>query len=59
MHRYYVLGLFDFALLAASQQIASDSGVSGPPLELVHVYNDEFPTGQLFLTLAPPCNVLY
>lgn len=59
MHCHSLLGLFDFALLAASQQIASDSGVWGPPLELVHVYNDEFPTGKLLLTSASLCEVVY
>ncbi|KAI9761535.1 MAG: hypothetical protein M4579_000926 [Chaenotheca gracillima] len=33
------------AAFAASQQLLTDSGTAGPPLELVHVYYDEFPTG--------------
>ncbi|TDZ18077.1 hypothetical protein Cob_v009082 [Colletotrichum orbiculare MAFF 240422] len=31
--------------LACSQDLISDSGRSGPPLELVHLYNDQWPTG--------------
>jgi len=32
-------------LSSASAQIRSDPGTYGPPLELVHLYNDEWPTG--------------
>ncbi|KAF2852826.1 hypothetical protein T440DRAFT_19718 [Plenodomus tracheiphilus IPT5] len=32
------------ALLAA-QQIRSDPGITGPPLEIVHLYNGQWPTG--------------
>ncbi|TEA14123.1 Fumarylacetoacetase [Colletotrichum sidae] len=31
--------------LACSQELISDSGRSGPPLELVHLYDDQWPTG--------------
>lgn len=38
------------ALLVSGQQMASDPGVYGPPLELVHSYNDQFPTGNFMYT---------
>ncbi|KAG9379593.1 major royal jelly protein [Pyrenophora tritici-repentis] len=31
--------------LSATQQLRSDPGVAGPPLELVHLYNNQWPTG--------------
>ena len=34
------------ASLALSQQIASDPGRGGMPIEIVHLYNDEFPQGE-------------
>ncbi|KAL8832308.1 MAG: hypothetical protein Q9191_000362 [Dirinaria sp. TL-2023a] len=34
-----------FAKLAVSQQLAQDPGRSGTPLEVVHLYYDEFPQG--------------
>lgn len=40
-----VTSLASFGLLASAQQIASDPGVRGPPLEVVHLYYDQFPTG--------------
>ncbi|KAF2083245.1 hypothetical protein K490DRAFT_70000 [Saccharata proteae CBS 121410] len=33
------------SLLCAAQNLVTDPGVAGPPLELVHVYYDEWPTG--------------
>ena len=33
------------ALSVSSHQIVSDPGVFGPSIELVHLYNDEFPSG--------------
>jgi hypothetical protein len=33
--------------LSGAQQLLRDPGVAGPPLELVHVYNDQWPTGTL------------
>ena len=30
---------------ASTPQLATDPGKHGPPIELVHVYNDQFPTG--------------
>ena len=33
------------ALSVSSQQVVSDPGVFGPSIELVHLYNDEFPSG--------------
>ncbi|MCJ1355208.1 MAG: hypothetical protein MMC33_005199 [Icmadophila ericetorum] len=42
----HVIILFAIILATAStQQLASDPSVYGPPIELVHIYNDEFPTG--------------
>ena len=55
----HILSVFSLGLLGASQEIASDSGVLGPPLELVHVYNDEFPTGVLRLTSGLPCGAIH
>ncbi|KAI8936834.1 hypothetical protein NX059_006071 [Plenodomus lindquistii] len=31
--------------LSTAQQIRSDPGLAGPPLEIVHLYNDQYPTG--------------
>jgi hypothetical protein len=31
--------------LSSAQRIRSDPGVAGPPLEIVHLYNDQWPTG--------------
>ncbi|KAF2204823.1 major royal jelly protein [Delitschia confertaspora ATCC 74209] len=36
-----LLGLFTLS----SSQVITDPGVSGPPLELIHLYYDEWPTG--------------
>ncbi|KAI6874600.1 major royal jelly protein [Hortaea werneckii] len=43
----YLLGLASAGLLASAQQplLVTDPGVYGPPLELVHTYYDEWPTG--------------
>ena len=43
----FALGL----VLPVTGQVARDSGVAGPPIELIHLYNDEFPTGKLNLRL--------
>lgn len=32
-------------LLGSAQQLIQDSGKAGPPIELVHLYYDEWPTG--------------
>ena len=45
MYSSTILSVFILVLFASAQQIASDPGVYGPQLELVHIYNDEFPTG--------------
>jgi len=45
---YSRLALAASALLPAlstAQQILRDPGVAGPPLEIVHLYNDQWPTG--------------
>ena len=39
-------------LLPVTGQVARDPGVAGPPIELIHLYNDEFPTGKLVLSSA-------
>lgn len=31
--------------LSGAQRIRSDPGVAGPALEIVHLYNDQWPTG--------------
>ena len=31
-----------------SQQIAQDSGTGGVPVEVVHLYNDEYPQGSQY-----------
>jgi hypothetical protein len=31
--------------LSGAQKLLQDPGVAGPPLELVHLYNDQWPTG--------------
>jgi hypothetical protein len=35
--------------LSGAQQLLRDPGIAGPPLELVHLYNDQWPTGTLLL----------
>lgn len=43
------MNLLSVSLLSASaQQLSRDPGVYGPPLELVHLYGDEFPTGLFY-----------
>tara|TARA_R110002003_G_scaffold44_7_gene3251 strand:- start:9744 stop:10937 length:1194 start_codon:yes stop_codon:yes gene_type:complete len=37
------------AVLSSAQQLLRDPGVAGPPLEIVHLYNDQWPTGTFFL----------
>ena len=39
-------------IFPVTAQVARDPGVAGPPIELVHLYNDEFPTGKLVLFLC-------
>ena len=33
------------AMPATAQTILSDPGTAGPPVEIVHLYQDEWPTG--------------
>ncbi|KAF2191112.1 major royal jelly protein [Zopfia rhizophila CBS 207.26] len=40
----HLIALASFALVSTSEVI-TDRGVAGPPLELVHLYNDQWPTG--------------
>ena len=44
IYQGFLLLLF-CALSVSSQQVVSDPGVFGSPIELVHLYNDEFPSG--------------
>ena len=32
--------------LLSAQQLRSDPGAAGPPLEIVHLYYDQWPTGK-------------
>lgn len=43
--RFSLLTSFTLCAFASAQEIASDSGRSGPPLEIAHLYYDQFPTG--------------
>lgn len=46
MYRLIVLSVFPvFPVLLGAQQLLRDPGTAGPPLELVHLYNDQWPTG--------------
>ena len=45
MHTFQSLALVGFLASLSTSQIISDPGVYGPPLEIVHLYNDEWPTG--------------
>lgn len=35
--------------LINAQELLHDSGISGQPLEVVHLYNDQWPTGTSIL----------
>jgi len=39
------LALLGLSIAANGQKLASDPGTRGPPLEIVHLYYDQFPTG--------------
>jgi hypothetical protein len=41
--------------VSSSAQVISDPGVSGPPLEIIHLYNDQWPTGKLCAKLRLCC----
>ena len=45
--RSIALLLASLAGSSFAQQIAQDPGVGGVPIEIVHLYNDEYPQGQL------------
>jgi hypothetical protein len=36
---------FLFTASSIAQDLVQDPGVAGPPLEVVHLYNDQWPTG--------------
>lgn len=40
-----LLAIAAVAATTSAQQIITDSGRAGPPLELVHLFNDQWPTG--------------
>lgn len=40
------LTLTSLAFLVSAQQLLSDPGTSGPQVEVVHLYYDEWPTGK-------------
>jgi hypothetical protein len=44
-----------FPALVVAQTLVRDPGVSGPPIEIVHLYNDQWPTGASLycVTFAP------
>lgn len=64
MHYNHIAAVGSLILSVSAQNLASDPGVYGPNIELVHTYNDEFPTGtssfisallsRLRLTSDPP-----
>lgn len=45
-----VLSLATLAFLVSAQQLLSDPGTSGPQVEVVHLYYDEWPTGSCDLS---------
>ena len=46
--RFIALLLASLAGSSLTQQIAQDPGVGGVPIEIVHIYNDEYPQGQSY-----------
>lgn len=42
---YPAILLTIFPALLSAQQLLRDPGLAGPPLEIVHLYNDQWPTG--------------
>lgn len=46
---YLIAGAILPALSGA--QVVSDPGVAGGPLEVVHLYNDQWPTGMLSVVI--------
>ncbi len=51
--------VFCFLMLVSGQTVASDPGVYGPPLELVHLYYDQFLPVRLFTQISTqllPCS---
>lgn len=51
--RSIALVLASLAGLSLTQQIVQDPGVGGVPIEIVHLYNDEYPQGQLLHFPSP------
>ena len=43
-----ILSIAGIITSVLSQQIAQDSGTGGVPVEVVHLYNDEFPQGSQY-----------
>ena len=59
MHLSIGLLLASLAGSSFTQQIAQDPGVGGVPIEIVHLYNDEYPQGQSYplLLFSPSTNI--
>ena len=49
--RVFIPQLLPLLFAGHASSLAHDSGVYGPPLELVHRYYDQFPTGMLSIHL--------
>ncbi|KAH7064825.1 major royal jelly protein [Macrophomina phaseolina] len=45
MRSIYIAGFACLASLSSAQEVATDPGTAGPPLEIVHLYYDQWPTG--------------
>lgn len=45
VHLNYLAGFACLACQSTGQEVATDPGVAGPPLEIVHLYYDQWPTG--------------
>ena len=45
----YITSIAGIITCVLSQQIAQDPGTGGVPVEVVHLYNDEFPQGSQYL----------
>lgn len=51
MRYNHIAAVGSLILSVSAQQLASDPGIFGPKIELVHIYNDEFATGASTHTL--------
>lgn len=46
MRQFHLASFACLAWLSTGQDVATDPGVAGPPLEIVHLYYDQWPTGE-------------